>query len=296
MKTTPLRRWQPLAAAALMALPGTAALADEGTDRSVQIALADLPAMDFALDFDEASFDFAAGELGDGRVAKGAPYCADAVHETVQPLADGNRIVRRQQSRLCRDGEGRTRQEVERNGRKLVWLRDPVAKQAWLLDPERKTARRLGAHAVRALGFDAGGADAGNAEAWRAFAERAREQAHEAAARAREHAREALAHARGMPATQGPLPPEPPPPQPALITRGPAPADAPPAAGDKAGKAPAGRPLEIQVLRLPEPPVPPAAPLPPAAIRWQAQHAAPRGPGALNSLGSKDIEGLPMWT
>jgi hypothetical protein len=43
----------------------------------------------------------------------GAPYCADALHESIRPLADGNRIVRTQLTRLCRDGAGRTRQEVD---------------------------------------------------------------------------------------------------------------------------------------------------------------------------------------
>ena len=38
---------------------------------------------------------FVADELGQERIVKGAPYCADAVHESVQPLADGNRIVHR---------------------------------------------------------------------------------------------------------------------------------------------------------------------------------------------------------
>ena len=42
---------------------------------------------------------FAAHELGQERVVKGAPYCADATHETIQPLADGNRIYRKQTSR-----------------------------------------------------------------------------------------------------------------------------------------------------------------------------------------------------
>jgi hypothetical protein len=95
---------------------------------------------------------FAAGTLADERVVKGAPYCADAVHENVQTLADGNRIVRGQGSRLCRDGEGRTRQEVERGGHKSVYLRDPVARENWVLDPQRKTARRL--RSVGSMSFD----------------------------------------------------------------------------------------------------------------------------------------------
>ncbi|MFX1680549.1 hypothetical protein PV762_15015 [Mitsuaria sp. CC2] len=100
--------------------------------------------------------------LSTERVVKGAPYCAQAVHETVQPLADGNRIVHQQTSQLCRDGEGRTRQEVERQGRKVVYLRDAVSGENWLLDPERKTARYLGG----------GRADA---EAQREYGERMRE-------------------------------------------------------------------------------------------------------------------------
>jgi hypothetical protein len=90
---------------------------------------------------------FAAGPLLEQeRVVQGAPYCADAVHEIVQPLADGNRIVQKQDSRQCRDGAGRTRQEVTtRGGRVNVFLRDPVAKEAWMLDPDRKLAVRIDA-------------------------------------------------------------------------------------------------------------------------------------------------------
>ncbi|WP_431260012.1 hypothetical protein ACQ86G_07590 [Roseateles chitinivorans] len=100
--------------------------------------------------------------LSSERVVKGAPYCAQAVHESVQPLADGNRIVHQQTSQLCRDGEGRTRQEVERQGRKVVYLRDAVSGENWLLDPERKTARYLGGGRV-------------DAEAQREYGERMRE-------------------------------------------------------------------------------------------------------------------------
>lgn len=94
----------------------------------------------------------AAAAGAEERVVKGAPYCAEAVHETVQWLADPaggapNRITRTQVSRLCRDGEGRLRQEVDRSGRKRVFLRDPVAGQNWMLDPERKTATALPMHA-----------------------------------------------------------------------------------------------------------------------------------------------------
>jgi hypothetical protein len=86
---------------------------------------------------------------------QGAPYCADAVHETVQVLADGNRIVQRQTSRQCRDGQGRTRQEIATpDGRVRVYLRDPIAREAWMLDTDRKLAIRLDAPR---LGTAAGG-------------------------------------------------------------------------------------------------------------------------------------------
>jgi hypothetical protein len=87
----------------------------------------------------------AGAQLEQERVVQGAPYCADAVHETVQPLADGNRIVQKQASRQCRDGQGRTRQEITTpDGRVRVYLRDPVAREAWMLDAQRKLAVRLG--------------------------------------------------------------------------------------------------------------------------------------------------------
>jgi hypothetical protein len=82
----------------------------------------------------------AGGELERERTVKGAPYCAEAAHETVQTLADGNRIVQRHASRFCRDAQGRTRQELIAGPRRTVFLRDPVAQESWLLDLEGKRA------------------------------------------------------------------------------------------------------------------------------------------------------------
>jgi hypothetical protein len=117
---------------------------------AVQFDLAPLEQMaqellPMALHIGDEALAFAGRELDAERVVKGAPYCATAVHETVQLLTDGNRIVRKQSTQLCRDGEGRTRREVQREGRPaLVYLNDPVARERWVLDPERKTARKLG--------------------------------------------------------------------------------------------------------------------------------------------------------
>jgi len=47
-----------------------------------------------------------------GRSVKNAPFSADAINESVQVLADGNRIVRSSNSKLYRNSEGRFRREV----------------------------------------------------------------------------------------------------------------------------------------------------------------------------------------
>ncbi|MGC2238855.1 MAG: hypothetical protein WA584_22055 [Pyrinomonadaceae bacterium] len=45
------------------------------------------------------------------KVVKGAPYSTEAVSESVQILADGNKITRSSTTKMYRDGEGRTRRE-----------------------------------------------------------------------------------------------------------------------------------------------------------------------------------------
>lgn len=239
----------------------------------------------------DGAFDRAAVGLGGERLVKGAPYCADAIHETVQPLLDaegasGNRIVRQNRTRLCRDGEGRTRQEVERGGRKLVVLRDPVAREAWVLDTERKTARRMGLAGAGGASWSSNLLDS---SAWHDYAERMREWARSVAERARS-ARPGSGAASAPPAPPKPV----------------APAAAPPAPGEaelvvlarqaREVAEEAHRQAEVQVLRLNNlplgaAPLPPPAPTPPA-VSWTARHFAPRGEGVLSSLGSKEIDGL----
>src|SRR4051794_35144831 len=45
----------------------------------------------------------------ESRLTKNAPYSAEAVTESVQLLADGNRIVTKNTTHVFRDSEGRTR-------------------------------------------------------------------------------------------------------------------------------------------------------------------------------------------
>ncbi len=57
------------------------------------------------------TFAFVAGELVGGNPVKGAPYSGNAVTDTTQTLADGNRIVNHTTAAVYRDGEGRERRE-----------------------------------------------------------------------------------------------------------------------------------------------------------------------------------------
>jgi hypothetical protein len=87
-----------------------------------------------------------------GPVVTGKPYSADAITESLQVLADGNRIAQRNETRLYRDGEGRTRREQRLTGLgpwsttgdavTIITINDPVANVSYFLDPTARTARQ----------------------------------------------------------------------------------------------------------------------------------------------------------
>ncbi len=295
--------WRAAALAVLSWQAGAAGAVTTDAPQAPPSARTPVPPMDLAqalqavAGFGEDTFRWIGREMGQERIVKGAPYCADAVHESIQPLADGNRIVERRTTRLCRDGEGRTRQEVKaRDGRQTIYLRDPVAGESWVLDPQDKTARRsLGAMAAR-LGD--GDGPFGDSAAWRDYAHRLREWARQMAERAREAA---------MPGSSAP----PAPPVPA-VPPAPAPRAAP--SSEPSATTPAAEPVvvtrhestdaqgrvrdvEVHVLRLPQdpPPLPGAAgavPLPPPAVGLHAARFAPRGPGSVTPLPPREIDGV----
>lgn len=88
----------------------------------------------------------------DGNPVKGAPYSAQAVTESTQTLADGNRIVNRSTAALYRDSEGRTRREQTLKSiggmtagaepLRTILISDPVAGVSYTLDPANKIARK----------------------------------------------------------------------------------------------------------------------------------------------------------
>jgi hypothetical protein len=85
-----------------------------------------------------------------GKVVKGAPYSATFTTETIQTLGDGNQIIRKNEAKLFRDGEGRIRveQTLETIGkwtaggeaRQNIYINDPVAGVSYSLDPRAHTA------------------------------------------------------------------------------------------------------------------------------------------------------------
>ena len=76
-------------------------------------------------------------------VIKGMPFSANAVTESTQTLADGNRIIRKNSVRVARDSEGRTRREqkLPRTDLSIIWIQDPVAGSSYVLDTRSASAR-----------------------------------------------------------------------------------------------------------------------------------------------------------
>jgi len=281
----------PLTGLALCALGAslTAAAATQQADRDVtrhvQLALSDLPVR---IALGEQALAFAGRELEGERVVRGAPYCATAVHESVQQLADGNRIVRKQESQLCRDGEGRTRREMQREGApRVVYLNDPVARESWLIHPDEKRMQRL-----RGSVSWTPGADTAAHAAWQAsmqdWGERMKEQAarwKEWGAQVAERARTADAdrvRARTLAGEPG-----------IVIEREMA---EPPSPGASAVE----RRRELRIIRASELPALPALPAPmavptppqPPAPLLQGLTLLPRGGGTTTALPPREIDGV----
>ena len=109
----------------------------------------------------------ASGGFGGGPVQRmstpsvqGAPYSATITNESVQTLADGNRIVNTGTGNIARDSMGRTRQDAPLltignmspvDAPHLVFLQDPVAQSSYTLNLTEKTATKGGAFSTMAF-------------------------------------------------------------------------------------------------------------------------------------------------
>jgi hypothetical protein len=98
----------------------------------------------------------------DHDVVKGAPYTATASTESTQVLADGNRIVHKQSGLVARDSEGRTRREevmagmgpVQVNAPKMIFIHDPVAGAAYMLESDKQVARIMKHDATHGMNME----------------------------------------------------------------------------------------------------------------------------------------------
>jgi hypothetical protein len=103
------------------------------------------PGMGFHIDRFEMGFR--------GRTVTGSPFSAQSSTETVQTLADGNRIDRTNTGMMYRDSQGRTRLEenfkhfgpmpASGTAGPMVFINDPVAGMDYILNPNSKTAQEF---------------------------------------------------------------------------------------------------------------------------------------------------------
>ena len=96
---------------------------------------------------DEAKARLISSQMINGRTVKGAPYSAQSTNETIQVLADGNRIVNTNSSMLYRDSQGRERREESfsagsAQASKSIFISDPVEGVNYTLQTGSKVARK----------------------------------------------------------------------------------------------------------------------------------------------------------
>lgn len=89
-----------------------------------------------------------------GKTVTGAPFTATFSTQTKQVLADGNQIQQNDSGNFARDSQGRTRREmtfpgigIMANGNQtpphVVMINDPVANSQYILEVDRKVARKM---------------------------------------------------------------------------------------------------------------------------------------------------------
>jgi hypothetical protein len=146
--------WAALATVAAMA--GTANAQDAGPvviHREVVRAIGGASG-DVMYHPDPIGMEFLGAEMSfSDKPVKGAPYAAEAVTETTQTLADGNRITRKSSANVYRDSAGRTRREETMSAMgpwaaggdapKVIFIQDPAASAGYHLDPQTHVAHKM---------------------------------------------------------------------------------------------------------------------------------------------------------
>lgn len=102
----------------------------------------------------ETRADFRVFGVGgiEGKTVTGAPYSAEETTQTIQTLADGNRIVNKSKSKVYRDQQGRRRVEQTMgnigglNGadaQTMIMIDDPTTNVHYTLHPNARTAEKV---------------------------------------------------------------------------------------------------------------------------------------------------------
>ena len=89
-----------------------------------------------------------------GKTVTGAPFSATFSTQTAQALADGNQIQRSSTGTFARDSQGRTRRDMTlpaigpwstsgQSAPHVVFINDSVAGTQYMLEPDRKIARKM---------------------------------------------------------------------------------------------------------------------------------------------------------
>jgi hypothetical protein len=107
------------------------------------------------------------------RPVLGSPYSATVVNESVQTLADGNRIVQKTTGSTARDSQGRTRNDAAlpmignmspTGAPHLVFINDPVAQASYTVNLDEKTAHVMGGKIL--VGAGPAGSEAAGEVKW----------------------------------------------------------------------------------------------------------------------------------
>src|ERR1700683_591732 len=121
--------------------------------------------------FHHGDMDFMAREMG-SKTVTGAPFTATATTQTTQVLPNGTHINRTSAGSVYRDSQGRRRREetvgaegpLSSSGsasRQMVFIHDPVASAAYVLNPGNKTARKMAFAGRRGPGSQTNAGDTG---------------------------------------------------------------------------------------------------------------------------------------
>lgn len=129
--------------------PVIRSFSDRGGGGEVMVAQASGGVMGMAV-AEPGNFRFLTQEFSfSGRTVTNAPYSAEEKTESVQTLADGNRIVNTTTAKVYRDSQGRVRRELTLPGfggdqpHTIVTINDPVAKTSITLDSNTRIAHEM---------------------------------------------------------------------------------------------------------------------------------------------------------